>query len=89
MDTKIAVLTHGWVVVGLVEDQQENGTLHFIRSKVIRRWGTTKGIGQLARGPLPDTLTDLIDAPSRIEGHAVLFTIDATGWVWDGEGASR
>ncbi len=53
----IAVLDSGFVYVGEVT-QYENGYL-MREVKNIRRWGTTKGLGQLALdGPTKDTVLD-------------------------------
>src|SRR3990167_11428151 len=54
----ILVLQRGWVVVGdLVEDTDSKVRLD--NASVIRRWGTTKGIGQLAlEGPQKATVLD-------------------------------
>ena len=79
--TVVAVLASGWVLVGVVADHREDGTIDFERAAVIRRWGTAdKGIGALATGPLADTIVDPINAPTRAEGKSVLFSFDATGW---------
>lgn len=51
---KIVVLDRGWVVVGLLE--QDGDWFLLINGFVIRRWGTTMGLGELAKnGPLPET----------------------------------
>lgn len=53
----IVILQRGWVVVGdyfsgSKEDRLENAS-------VIRRWGTSKGVGELAlEGPKPETKLD-------------------------------
>lgn len=54
---QIVVLNRGWVVVG---DYSENGeTCLLENASVIRRWGTTKGLGELAEnGVLEDTVLD-------------------------------
>lgn len=54
----ILVLQRGWVVVGdLVDDTAERVVME--NASVIRRWGTTKGLGQLAlEGPQTATVLD-------------------------------
>lgn len=54
---KIIVLQRGWVAVGRY---YRNGTeCRLEEASVIRRWGTTKGLGELAlNGPQKDTKLD-------------------------------
>ena len=53
---QIVVLTAGFVYVG---DVERNGDMLFItRARNIRRWGTTKGLGELCNGPLETTILD-------------------------------
>jgi hypothetical protein len=62
----ILVLQRGWVVVGdIVEDNDMRVRLE--QASVIRRWGTTKGLGQLAlSGPQSATV---LDACGAVEAH--------------------
>ena len=54
---QIVILNRGWVVVGDYSEEGENGLLE--NASVIRKWGTTKGLGELAeKGPLSDTILD-------------------------------
>jgi hypothetical protein len=54
---QIVVLNRGWVVVGNYYEKGNDCTL--TDASVIRKWGTTKGLGELAeRGVLPDTVLD-------------------------------
>lgn len=53
----ILILQRGWVVIGEMERDGPYVTLR--NAAVIRRWGTDKGIGQLAiEGPRPETILD-------------------------------
>ena len=73
---KIVVLQRGWVIVGLVEEDGDKIVIH--DAAVVRRWGTSKGLGELAaEGPLPETV---LDPAGRVEAHklAVVLTIDCT-----------
>ena len=55
-EKKIVVLHSGWVVVG---DYSKEGAEVVLRNaSVIRRWGTTKGLGELRNGPTKDTILD-------------------------------
>ena len=54
---RIVILQRGWCVVGDFSQEGVNCTL--TNSSVIRRWGTTNGIGELAlNGPTSDTKLD-------------------------------
>jgi hypothetical protein len=54
----ILVLQRGWVVVGDVIEEGDD-RLELANASVIRRWGTTKGLGQLAlEGPRKETVLD-------------------------------
>ena len=44
---QILVLQRGWVVVG--ETKKEGSEVVVSKSSVIRRWGTTKGLGEIGR----------------------------------------
>ena len=53
----LILLPRGWVFVG--ECREDNGTLFVTNASVIRRWGTTKGLPELANnGPLDSTVLD-------------------------------
>jgi hypothetical protein len=56
-DIKIVILQRGWVMVGRFE---RNGSeCKLSNASVIRSWGTTKGLGELAKnGPLEGTKLD-------------------------------
>lgn len=54
---QIVVLNRGWVVVGDYSEKGDECTL--ANASVIRKWGTTQGLGELAeKGKLPDTILD-------------------------------
>ena len=54
---KIVILQRGWVVVG---NYQTDGVFSWIDDgAVVRRWGTSRGLGELAyKGPLENTVLD-------------------------------
>ena len=54
--TEIVVIDRGWVVVGDVTSAPDKLTI--TNARCIRRWGTTKGLGQLIEGPQPETVLD-------------------------------
>lgn len=54
---KIVIAQRGWVYIG--EHSKDGAYEVLTNAKVIRRWGTTKGIGQLAlEGPTENTKLD-------------------------------
>ena len=57
---QIVVLQRGWVVVGRVARSWERPEeLSITDCAVVRQWGTTRGLGQLAEdGPLAGTVLD-------------------------------
>ncbi len=57
-EMKIVVLPNGWVMVGGVSIK--GATLRLDNGAVIRRWGTTSGLGQLVDGPTDETKLDPI-----------------------------
>jgi hypothetical protein len=77
---RIVVLQRGWVVVGHYSRVGDNCRLE--NSMVISRWGTTKGLGQLAKeGPLAETKLE----PSGLcEFHraAEVFTLVCESPKW-------
>ena len=70
----ILVLLYGWVVVG--EWDRKAKTVK--NAQCIRRWGTTKGLGELRDGPKQGTiLEDLGDVSIP---QKPLIVIEAKGW---------
>lgn len=53
---KIVVLQRGWVAVG--DYYQDGDECRLANAKVIRQWGTTKGLGELIEGPTSKTVLD-------------------------------
>ena len=79
-DLRIVVLQRGWVVVGVY--RRDGDEITITDASVIRRWGTNRGLGQLANGPTDSTV---LDAAGTVRAHAlaVVMTIDAdpAGWA--------
>ena len=54
---QIVILNRGWIVIGNYSEKGDECTL--TEASVIRKWGTTQGLGELAKkGKLPDTVLD-------------------------------
>lgn len=73
---RIYVLQNRWVLIGdvaLIERE-----VRLTNASVIRVWGTTKGLGEIAlNGPTKDTQLDHCGTVT-IPHNAVLFSIDCT-----------
>jgi len=85
-DMRIVIMQRGWVFVGLFTSKadghgNEHGKLE--DASVIRRWGTTKGLGELAeKGPLPETVLD--PCPTvRFNMLTVVSMIDCVRKSWE------
>lgn len=78
---QIVVLDRGFVYVG--EVTVENDSCMIKNAKNIRRWGTSRGLGQLAlEGPQKDTILDhtgVVCAPMR----AVIHFIECDTNAWE------
>ena len=57
-DKRIIAADRGWVFVGDCVDN-DDGSVTIYNAQNIRRWGTTKGLGELATGPTSETIRDL------------------------------
>ncbi len=78
---KIVILQRGWAMVGHVTEDGDRYIL--TRAAVIRRWGTTKGLGQIAAGgPNPETV---LDPAGRVEVHKLttVALLDCNPEAWD------
>ena len=77
----IVVADRGFVYVG---DVVHDGEWCVVTgASCIRRWGTTKGLGELAaNGPLKDTTLDQVGTV-RIPGCAVISLIDSEVSKWN------
>lgn len=79
---QIIVAQRGWVVVGDVKS--EGDELVIENASVIRRWGTSNGLPQLANeGPLENTVLDKSDYPIRIHPLSVVMKLDVNPEKWN------
>lgn len=77
---KIVILPRGWNMIGYYS--QEGTRCKLENASVIRRWGTTNGLGELAeKGKLKDTI---LDPCGLVEFHelTVIATIACREDVW-------
>ena len=80
-DLKIVVLQRGWVLIGRFKQDGEKCTLS--NAQVIRRWGTTKGLGELAiEGKKKDTLLDACNGVVEFNALTMVLSISAKESVW-------
>lgn len=80
---KIAVLQRGWVVVGKYSEEEEY--CHLDDAYVIRRWGTSEGLGELALGGKQDET--VLDKTGKVTFHKLtsVFFIECNEDVWKKE----
>lgn len=77
---QIIVVEGGWVLVGVAK--LGKGAIELTNAHVIRRWGTTKGLGEIAlNGPTKTTVLDKLGI-AFIQLKQVRFTVpcDETKW---------
>lgn len=80
---KIVILQRGWVFIGRYSEDGDN--CHLDNAYVIRIWGTTKGLGQLAlEGKASGTK---LDKAGSVDFHklTVVAKIDARPDLWESE----
>lgn len=81
-DLKIVVLQRGWVLIGKLERKGDQCFLH--NASVIRNWGTTKGLGELAKdGPTSDTKLDKCNGLVEFEALTKVLdiSVDESKWL--------
>jgi len=76
---QIAVLDKGFVYIGYVTTDGE--WCHISDAWNIRRWGTTRGLGELVDGPTANTELDRV-GNVRVPMHALLHLIAVMGEKW-------
>lgn len=79
-DIKIAVLQRGNVLVGRFS--RDGDMCELTDASVIRRWGTSRGLGEIATGgPTEGTV---LDPCGRVEFHILtaIFLMDAHADAW-------
>ncbi len=77
---QIFVLHRGWVVVGVARKDGEQVIIE--KGNVIRQWGTTKGLGEIAiGGPTDKTRLDKCGT-IRVHKLAVVMSMDCDAKKW-------
>lgn len=78
---KIVILQRGWVMVGRFEREGSDCKLH--DASVIRKWGTIKGLGEIAAGgPTDKTVLDKCNGLVEFDYLTVVATISCQEEKW-------
>lgn len=79
-DIRICIAQRGWVFVGRFTREEHEIVLR--DAKNIRRWGTTKGLGELYSGPKRDTVLDEAGTV-RLHPLQIIATIEVDAKSWE------
>ena len=83
-DIKIVILQRGWIIVGRFERVGSDCTVH--NASVIRNWGTTNGLGEIAKGgPTGSTKLDKCHGVVQFDYLTVVASIDCEEKEWQAE----
>lgn len=76
-ECRLVVCHRGYIFIGYVSRREGPIGPEIIieRAKNLRRWGTTRGLGELVDGPTPNTVLD--DAPQPVCLHPLQI-------IWSG-----
>jgi hypothetical protein len=79
----IMVIEAGNVIVGEYSFADGDKMIRVDGGSVVRRWGTTRGLGELAEhGPLPDTKLDPLNSVAHVSSGSLLFIVDSNKSKW-------
>ena len=79
---KIVILQRGWVMVGRFERKGNDCKIY--DASVIRSWGTTKGLGEIAKdGPTSNTKLDKTNGLVEFDYLTVVATISCEEKSWE------
>ncbi len=78
----IVILQRGWIMVGYLERDGQDCKL--TQASVIRKWGTTQGLGQIAQdGPASETVLDPCHGVVQFHWLTVIATIACDESKWE------
>ena len=78
---QIFVLQRGWVVVG--RRNREGSTIRINNASVIRVWGATSGLGEIAaNGPSQSTILDPLPYGATVHELGIVMAINCTESRW-------
>lgn len=88
MDTKhwdttlvVASAGHVWVAKSITFD---GGFYHLHTARIVRRWGTERGLNQLVNGPTKETVLDDIAPLVTVVPAAMIALIPCNDDRWNG-----
>lgn len=73
-DKKIVVVASGWVFIGNVNEEEDSVVIKSAEN--IRKWGTARGLGEVALKGMPSGAEVDQYGTVRVPKGQVLFTID-------------
>lgn len=79
-NVKIVILQRGWVMVGYFSRLGNDCKLE--KASVIRSWGTTKGLGEIAIGPTKDTKLDKCNGLVEFDYLTVVAMVSCEEKSW-------
>ena len=83
-DISIVILQRGWVMIGRLERNGSDCVLH--NANVIRRWGTERGLGELAHeGKKENTILDKCYGVVKFDYLTVIAIIACREDLWENE----
>ena len=77
---QILVVDQSFVLVGCVSDQGDS--LLVEKAKLIRKWGTTAGLGQLVNGPTKETVLDPTNGVVIVPRGRLVFSLAVSDTKW-------
>ena len=81
---QISVLNYGWVLVGDRKYDEKADEYILTNASVIRVWGTSKGLGELAKnGPSSSTRLDPCNGDVIINASSCIFSIECNKDKWE------
>jgi hypothetical protein len=81
-NTKIVILQRGWIMVG--QFSRKGSDCKLTNASVIRTWGTTKGLGEIAEnGPTSTTKLDKCFGVVEFDYLTVVATLSCNEKKWD------
>ena len=79
---RIVIAQRGWVFVGRYEHDTDTDAVTLHQASVVRVWGTTKGLGELAlSGKTSKTVCDPVGTV-RMHALGVVATLDTAHTSW-------
>ena len=80
MSKQIVIAQRGWVFVGDVSRDGDDVTIN--NAQCVRRWGTTKGLGEIAKnGPTESTVLDDFGTV-RLHALGIVASLDCEATKW-------